>query len=116
MKYEFEEFQPRQEHSRAVVNGNTVTITNKGILSLSRCAHHYLGTPDYVVLLWDARARVVGIRSSNKHNSNALWVSRSSRSISATAFCHTYAIPIAVTQRYPAFIIDEHTIGFEPES
>jgi hypothetical protein len=52
-------------------NRARVRLNNKCVLVLNRVAHQRLGSPEAVVLLYDPRYRVVGLRAASPDRSNA---------------------------------------------
>lgn len=59
MPYNWQVFDRR---ATPLVKRPEVTIQKKGMLSMNASAHHALGRPDAVELLWDAEQRVIGLR------------------------------------------------------
>lgn len=58
-EFNFEVFDKR---ATAFVKRPEVTVQSKGVLSINASAHHLLGQPDTVELLYDRARRVVGVR------------------------------------------------------
>ena len=52
-------------------NRARVRLNNKCVLVLNRVAHQRLGSPEAVVLLYDPRYRVVGLRAAAADRNNA---------------------------------------------
>ena len=87
-----------------------VTIQAKGTLSFNASAHHLLGEPKAVELLYDREERIIGFRPTKPDGLNAYPM----RSVSAggnfvvagIAFLKYYDIPFGIPIRYEAKFAD----------
>ncbi len=87
-----------------------VTIQAKGTLSFNASAHHLLGEPKAVELLYDREERIIGFRPTKADGLNAYPM----RSVSAggnfvvagIAFLKYYDIPFGIPVRYEADFAD----------
>lgn len=88
----------------------SVTITTRGVASLSRSAKDALGDPDEVELLWDANTRTMGIRPAKGERRYAYKVRRPSTGgtaiVTIKAFAEYYGIDTTWARRRPAVIRD----------
>jgi hypothetical protein len=69
-------------------------------LSLSSSAFEELGRAKAVVLLYDAAARIVGLRKAGDHDLGAYRV-RADRTVTVKAFTRHYGISFASAMRFP---------------
>ncbi len=89
-----------------------VTIQKRGAMSINKSAFAILGSPDAVELLYDRRARTIGLRAVRATADHAYPVRRSTRSasgpwvVSAMAFTRFYDIDTSKTRRWPARLAD----------
>jgi hypothetical protein len=88
----------------------TATITKQGTLNLNRRAYSLLGEPKMVLLRYDARHKVVGVRAIEERDKNAYVVRKhSSSSIYSVAFqgfATFYKIGIEESRRYNVEVAD----------
>jgi hypothetical protein len=93
------------------------TIQKRGTVSLNKAAHHLLGSPEAIELLYDAESRVIGFRTvetSVEHAYTVRSMGGASRSdtaattymISGTAFFNYYEIDTSEARRYPVELVD----------
>ena len=83
-----------------------VTIQAKGTLSFNASAHHLLGEPKAVELLYDREERIIGFRSTEPDSLNAYPMRPVSAGgnfvVAGIAFLKYYDIPFGVPVRYEA--------------
>lgn len=87
----------------------SVTILQKGNLSLNVRAVHVLGNPAFVALAYDRTRKVIRIRGMPEHTEQSTplrKVDGRSSQISAIAFMRYFDIPIGKMQRYKAEVRD----------
>ena len=84
------------------------TIRAEGRFVLNRAAYDALGQPEYVELLYDREAQLIGVRSADEQSKDAYVVKKQSRGdtygMSGAAFCKHYDIQVERSQRYVATI------------
>lgn len=88
-----------------------VTIQKKGTMSINRASYELLGEPEAVELLFDASARVMGMRAVEASANHAYPLrgsgkSKSSFLLSGMAFSKYYEINTEVARRYSATFMD----------
>ena len=92
-----------------------VTIQTRGVMSLNAAAHAALGAPEAVELLYDAGAKIIGLRAVSPETEHAYPIrgmgsgkrhEGTSYMVSGTAFTKYYEIPTEVSTRYPAVLDD----------
>lgn len=88
--------------------GPTVTVTARGVLSLSQGAVNALGQPSSVELLFDRDRRLIGIRASNKPHAYPV---SASRVIHCTAFTQEFGITGTQAVRRPATLQTSQVLG-----
>lgn len=92
-----------------------VTIQKRGTISMNKAAHHALGDPEAVELLYDRDAAKMGFRAANPANEHAYAIratgGRTEESgtyvVSATAFCKYFDIDTLVSRRWSAVVEDD---------
>lgn len=90
-----------------------VTIQKRGLMSMNASAHHLIGSPEAVELLYDAEARILGLRGVSPTVGHAyrLRVVGSASSttyvLSGTAFCKYYRIDTEISRRWPAEVVND---------
>jgi hypothetical protein len=103
----FEVFTGRSSRRGA---GPFVTVQRAGVLSLNRDAYQLLGKPEWVELLYDRGASLMGFRAAGTRVPHAYRVrsqkASSSVLVSGGAFTRHYGIPTDVARRYPAALSD----------
>lgn len=95
-----------------------VTIQKKGIVSMNKAAHHLLGEPDAIELLYDADADRIGFRGVPRETDHAYIIRPTGANragsredagtyvVSGTAFFKYYEIDTSVSRRWPATLED----------
>jgi hypothetical protein len=87
-----------------------VTIQAKGTLSFNASAHHLLGEPKAVELLYDREERIIGFRPTEPDGLNAYPMRPVSAGgnfvVAGIAFLKYYDIPFGVPVRYEADFAD----------
>jgi len=88
-----------------------ITIQKKGTMSINRASYELLGEPEAIELLFDASARVMGMRAVEASANHAYPLrgsgkSKSSFLLSGMAFAKYYEINTDVARRYPATFED----------
>lgn len=85
-----------------------VTVQKKGIISINATAYSQLNRPVAVILLFDVRDQVIGLRSADTHDENAYPIRDSSSRgigpyvVSGVAFTKYYGIDTTTSRRWPA--------------
>lgn len=87
-----------------------VTLQRRGTISMNKAAHHLMGDPDAVELLYDVEAQVMGFRAVEETVEHAYAIrsmggqkkESSTYMVSGTAFFKHYDIDISVARRYAA--------------
>ena len=91
--------------------GPTATLTERGVLTLSREAVELIGSPEHVRLLWDRDARVLGVQAASTDHPDALRLSitrgMGARNIAAKDFARWADIDLTPTRRWPAHLDGE---------
>lgn len=91
--------------------GNTeikVMIYKSGVLRLSQAAFDALNSPAAVVLLFDNKEQVIGLKPAPRSDPHAFWVASptSSPTIGIVSFCKHYQIPYDTSKQYEAKMED----------
>lgn len=105
--FEFESFDrrqiPAQSHPMA-------TLQRKGLLSLNRAAVVALGEPEALELLYDPKARAIGLRpiAISEHKAYPIRQQLGARSymVSAAKLCSYYGIDTSTALRYAPTMVD----------
>ena len=106
------QFETFTKHLIRLQHEPQVTIQRRGALSLNRPAYLALGSPDAVELLYDADARIVGLRAVDSGVEHAYAVRPATSgangrcAISAMAFTKFYGIDTSRSLRWPAYLDD----------
>jgi hypothetical protein len=106
-QFNFEVFDKR---STPLVKRPEVTIQTKGMLSMNASAHHALGAPEAVELLYDRDQKVVGIRPVEPEAAHAYPIrgvkGGSTYMVSGRAFLMYYGVPTDRPVRRDAVMVD----------
>ena len=106
-------FEVFRKSTRSSADQPTVTVQKRGTISFNRASHLALGAPDAVELLYDAEARIIGLRAVGPHSEHASFVRSSTGResgpyvVTAIAFLRFYKITAAITRRWPATMQDD---------
>lgn len=92
-----------------------VTLQKRGTISMNKAAHHLLGDPEAVELLYDADASLVGFRAVDSKVEHAYAIramaahkeDSGTYMVSGTAFFKYYKIDTSEARRYPATLNDD---------
>ncbi|MES2461110.1 MAG: hypothetical protein V4671_11045 [Armatimonadota bacterium] len=105
--YDFETFVrgERPEPDKAMV-----TITKHGVLSMNRKSYALLGKPKTVILRYDAKQKVVGVRPTEEEDRNAFVVRHHGTSqiytVAFGSFARHHKINRDLSRRYSVDIAD----------
>jgi len=104
---QFEVFRKRMA---PLVKQPYVTIQHRGTMSFNKAAHHALGSPEAIELLFDPNEQIIGVRAVDPRVEHAYPIrvtnAETSFIVSGRAFTHYYGIPTDISRRYPAEILD----------
>jgi hypothetical protein len=64
-------FEVFEKGSAPVSTVPAATVQKRGLISLNRAAFELIGSPEAVLLLWDAERRVIGIQATQVSSPNA---------------------------------------------
>lgn len=92
-----------------------VTLQRRGTISMNKSAHHLMGDPDAVELLYDAEAKVMGFRAVEETVEHAYAIrsmggkgkDSSTYMVSGRGFFKYYGIDTDVARRYGATLNDD---------
>ncbi len=88
----------------------TATLQMKGTLGLNRAAMDALGDPEAVELLYDPKARVIGLKPMAPSERRAYPIRRQKSSnsfiVSLTKLCTHYGIDTGTARRYAPTLLD----------
>lgn len=87
-----------------------VTIQRRGTMSFNKAAHHALGAPEAIELLFDPNEQIIGVRAVDPRAEHAYPIrmtnAETSFIVSGTAFTRYYDIPTDVSRRFRAAMVD----------
>lgn len=114
MERQWEEFEhgPIQKHAERI----HVSINPRGNLYLNRLAFEAMGKPESVVLLYDRRQSMIGLRAAPAGRENAFRLKRKdpgpsgNRVIYAANFCRFYHIKTAETLAFTTAEVDQQGV------
>ncbi len=97
-----------------LANEPYVTLQKRGTISMNKAAHHLMGSPDAVELLYDAEAKMMGFRAIKENVEHAYAIrsmggqktESSTYMVSGRAFFRYFDIDTEVARRYPATMND----------
>ena len=103
---EIDDFELFTGRGRVTPGQTTVTIQQKGILSMPAATYELLGEPKFVELLYSRSRNIIGIRAADGAESHAIPVLKQTLSqtymISGRAFTGAYGLRVTAARRYPA--------------
>jgi hypothetical protein len=82
-------------------HGETVTIQRRGLISFSDDAYARIGSPEAVVFLVDAKARLLGFRAGVRGEYSAYAVRSAQHLVSGVAVCKFMGADTQQARRYP---------------
>lgn len=105
---DFKEFRGR---ATPTVNEPMATVQKGGkSISLNRAAYELIGDPSHVVLLYDEKRQVIGMRPSDGDVRWAYPVKKQGRSVSylvsSTAFTTMHKIDVSIARRFAATLYE----------
>ncbi len=97
-------FEKFSRQARPVGEQAYITVQKRGTFGLNRAAFEYLDRPEYVALLFDRDAQIIGFQSTTKDDPDAYPIraqkSGGSFIVAGQAFCVYYKINTDVARRY----------------
>jgi hypothetical protein len=87
----------------------TVTVTSMAAISFSREAYGLLGEPEAVKLLYDKGNQIIGFQPARRGDENAYTCrlnGKSTRTVSASAFCKWAGLADGTARRWPMTVED----------
>ena len=104
------DFEVFNRRARPVSKQPVITLQKRGTFSLNEAAFIALGEPEVVELLYDRTEKLVGMRKVGPDNAYAYPVRKQQNAasylVAGNAFSQYYGIPVGVTRRWSARLME----------